>query len=65
MHEDIDRLTRQNGSIFILASRRAWGYYFNFNRNFIMDKIKTFFKRNIKRYELIILLIILVAIYLK
>ena len=30
-----------------------------------MDKIKTFFKRNIKRYELIILLIILVAIYLK
>ncbi len=30
-----------------------------------MEKIKTFFKRNIKRYELIILLIILVAIYLK
>ena len=30
-----------------------------------MDKIKTFFKRNIKRYELIILLIILVAIYIK
>jgi len=30
-----------------------------------MEKIKTFFKRNIKRYELIILLVILVAIYIK
>ncbi len=30
-----------------------------------MDKIKTFFRRKIKRYELIILLIILVAIYIK
>jgi len=30
-----------------------------------MDKIKTFFRRKVKRYELIILLIILVAIYIK
>jgi len=30
-----------------------------------MEKIKTFFRRKIKRYELIILLVILVAIYIK
>ena len=30
-----------------------------------MEKIKTFFRRKVKRYELIILLIILVAIYIK
>jgi len=30
-----------------------------------MEKIKTFFKRKIKRYELIILLVILLVIYLK
>ena len=30
-----------------------------------MEKIKTFFRRSIKRYELIILLVILLVIYLK
>ena len=42
MHEDIDRLHVKNGSIFILASRRAWSYCSSFTNNVLVIYLKKF-----------------------